>query len=432
MKNIKFKAILFRVIIIAYLLGSFYIEIYSQNDTILYLSYCQDEAVRNYPSAKDKDLLKKITELKLQSIQTNLLPQMNIGGQATYQSDVVSINLPLPGHPVSFSQDKDQYKATIDINQVIYDGGSTHFQKLLENASLQTNLQQVDVDLFKIRDQVNNVFFLLLSLQEDEKLIRNSLHEINEKQKVVKSSVENGALTPSDWDILEAERLKTEQQLAEIEINRNSSLAILSILMSKPIQKATFSLPDARVSDTVKNARPEYHLFELQSQQLENSKLLSHTLIMPKISVFGEGGYGRPGLNFLNNNFEPYYIIGVTFKWNFFDWDKNKHDRQVLDVQKDMINTQKENFDKNLSIDIQNRLANIKKLEEALKRDSMIVELRSRITRSSASQLDNGVITATDYLVDLNNETSAKINYVSHKIQFVQAKTSYMLAVGRY
>jgi len=297
---------------------------------------------------------------------------------------------------------------------------------------LSVNLQQVDVDLFKIRDQVNNIYFLLVSLQENEKLIRSSLNEIVAREKIVKSLIENGVLTPADLDVIEAERLKTEQQLMEIGINRNSSLAILSILINKPIQSANLQLPEIIIYDTIQNVRPEYQLFDLQSQQLENSKLLTKTQRMPKISAFGEGGYGRPGLNFLNPNFEPYYLVGISFKWNFFDWDKNKHDIQVLDVQKDMINTQRDNFNKNLNIDLQNKLANIKKLEDALTRDSMIVALRVRITHSSASQLENGVITATDYLVDLDNETYARINFETHKIQLVQAKTSYMLTKGKF
>ena len=99
--------------------------------------------------------------------------------------------------------------------------------------------------------------------------------------------------------------------------------------------------------------------------------------------------------------------------------------------KKQMIQDKRETFDKNLNIDLQNRLAAIQKLEEALKRDDQIVELRGRVTKASASKLENGVITSTDYLVDLNAETAAKINLETHKIQLVQAKANYMLAQGK-
>ena len=134
----------------------------------------------------------------------------------------------------------------------------------------------------------------------------------------------------------------------------------------------------------------------------------------------------------LSNNFETYYILGASLKWTLWDWSKNRKDKQVLDLQKKMVQDKRETFDMNLNIDLQNRLAVIQKLEEALKRDNQIVELRSRITKTSASRLENGVITSTDYLTDLNAETVAKINLETHKIQLVQAKANYLLAKGNY
>ena len=421
---------LLKISVVLCFFGYFQVGAFCQTDSILTLSYCQSEAILNYPSVKDKELLKKASEFRLQGIETNLLPQMSLNGQATYQSDV--INLPAGG-PISIHQHKDQYKASLDINQTIFDGGSTRYQKKLEESGTASDIQQVEVDLFKIRDQVNNVYFLLISLQENEKLLKTVLNEITERKKVVVSSVNNGVLMQSDLDVLEAERLKTEQQLAEIDINRRSSLTILSILVNKPLNETVrFQLPVMEIKDSMQVVRPEYKLFEMQTQRIDDSKLLSKTLLLPKVSAFGQAGYGRPGLNMLNDKFNSYYMVGVTFKWVFFDWNKNSRDRQVLEVQKERIGIQRENFDRNLNIDLQNKLANIQKLEEAIARDSSIVAIRVRITHSSTSRLENGVITSTDYLTDLNAETSARINFETHKIQLEQAKTSYLLAKGIY
>jgi outer membrane protein TolC len=151
---------------------------------------------------------------------------------------------------------------------------------------------------------------------------------------------------------------------------------------------------------------------------------------MPKLYAFGQLGYGRPGLNMLNNEFDDFYIVGATLKWNFWDWNKTKREKQVYAIQKSMVTTKRENFTKNLSIDLQNRKAAIQKLEEALKRDADIVTLRSGITQIAQSQLNNGVITTSDYLNELNAETQARINLETHKIQLEQAKVSYLLGMG--
>jgi outer membrane protein TolC len=402
-------------------------------NTIITLKYCQNEAFANYPLAKDKALIQATLALKIASVQTGLLPQLSLNGQATYQSDAINISLPTQAGLKTMSSAKDQYKATLDINQMVYDGGTNKYQRKLEESSAAADVQQVEVDIYKIREQVNNAYFLLLSLQENRKLLNTTLSDIQERKGVVASSVQNGLLTPTDLDVLEAERLKVEQLLAEIDISKKSTINILSILISKPVSdSAKFELPVVYVKDTTLLGRPEYKLFELQTKRLDDSKQLTGSLLMPKVNAFVQGGYGRPGLNMLSTNFETYYMLGANFKWTLWDWSKNRKDRQVLDVQKKMVQDKREAFEMNLNIDLQNRLSSIQKLEEALKRDDQIVELRSRITKTSASRLENGVITPTDYLTDLNAETTARINLETHKIQLVQTKANYILAKGNY
>jgi hypothetical protein len=57
--------------------------------------------------------------------------------------------------------------------------------------------------------------------------------------------------------------------------------------------------------------------------------------------------------------------------------------------------------------------------------------LRKKITARAASELENGIVTSTDYLADLNSETVALINYETHKIQLVQATVNYNNILGK-
>jgi outer membrane protein TolC len=413
-------------------LGLFNLSTHAQEVKTITLQYCQTQAINNYPIIKNKVLFQNSSELKTRNVNTNLLPQITLGGQASYQSSAIDVILPIPDHPVGLHQAKDQYKLTLDVNQLLFDGGTTHYQKQLEEAALLSNLQQVDVDLFKIKEQVNNAYFLLLNLQENQQLLNTTLNEIKDREKIVASSVKNGVLMTSDLDVMTAERLKIEQTLTEIDINRKTVLSVLSIFLNQPLTDSSkFELPVIEFQDTASVKRPESALFDLQQKQIDVSKQLTKSLLMPKAFAFAQGGYGRPGLNFLTNQFTPYYIVGASFKWTLLDWHKNKRDRQVLDVQKQMISSQHEAFDKNLNIDLENRLSTIKKLEEALKRDNQIVELRIRVAQVSASRLEHGVITSSDYLTDLDSETTAKISLENHKIQLVQAKANYLLAKGQ-
>jgi len=159
---------------------------------------------------------------------------------------------------------------------------------------------------------------------------------------------------------------------------------------------------------------------------------LTATKIKPKLIGFGTMGYGRPGLNMLSNNFGSYGIFGAKLSWNVWNWDQTKTERQVLGVQKNIIETQKENFNQNLRVTISSNLSEINKYKSLIESDNQIIQLRSEITRTSSSQLDNGVITPTDYLSDVNAELQARLNQKTHQVKLSQAKINYLITLGKF
>ena len=402
-----------------------------QDNSITTLDDCYQKASANYPLLKDKALLTDASDLKVKNIQTNYLPQLSLNGQMTYQSDVTQVSLPpqigisVPGSP------KDQYKVTLDAQQVIFDGGITQAQKKLEQASVATDVQQIEVDLVKVKEQVNNTYFYILILDKNRDLLSNTLNVITDRMKTTKSAVQNGVLMQSDLDALEAEELNTRQKLADIEINRKAAINILNILTGESFNDSSkLTLPETSETDTAKNKRPEYGYFDLAEQRLDAAGKVSNTSLMPKLYAFGQVGYGKPGLNMLSDKFNSYYVVGASLKWNFWDWNKSHREKQIYAIQKNQIENKRANFDKGLSIDLQNKQSAIEKYRETISNDQKIVTLRERITKTASSRLDNGVITSTEYLLELNNETMAKINLETHKIQLVQAETMYQLALG--
>src|SRR6476661_322120 len=104
------------------------VTVFSQNIT---LDSLQDLARKNYPAIRQKDLLRKTASLNVINLNKNFLPQFSVNGQASYQSDVTTIDLTLPGGIKFEPPSKDQYKVTADVNQLIFDGGATKQQKAI-------------------------------------------------------------------------------------------------------------------------------------------------------------------------------------------------------------------------------------------------------------------------------------------------------------
>ena len=133
----------------------------------------------------------------------------------------------------------------------------------------------------------------------------------------------------------------------------------------------------------------------------------------------------------LLNEFDDYYIIGAKLNWNIWNWNKTRNEKTILDLHKQIISSNRETFDQNLATDLEKRMTEIMKYESLLPKDEEIVKIRAGIVETYASQLNNGVITATEYITELHAETEARLNLRIHEIQLVRAKYDYLATAGK-
>jgi outer membrane protein TolC len=153
---------------------------------------------------------------------------------------------------------------------------------------------------------------------------------------------------------------------------------------------------------------------------------------MPKIFGFATLGYGSPpGQNFFQSSFDTYYVIGGGIKWNVFDWNKVKNEKKVISLQQVIIDNRKKDLTDNFKRLLNAKEADIKSLNELTETDIKQISLRKNITGSAESQYQNGTITATQYLGELNSEKQAMINYEIHKINLALAKVEYLNISGK-
>jgi outer membrane protein TolC len=406
-----------------------------QSDTLTIYD-CYRQAEKTYPLARQSDMLVKSNELKIKNLNKNYLPQLNLNGSASLQSDVTELKLNLPAQFsfIKFPEiNRDMYKLTVDVNQSIYDGNVTGYQKKLESYNLQSDQKSLQVELYQLKSQINQAYFSILMLQENEKLLKSNENQLESKLKEVQSAVANGSMLASNEDALKAELMNIDQQLIETSNDRITAFQALSELISSPItENSKLVLPHVQISSTsFEDNRPELQLYNIQQLKTDVMKNMVNTRWNPKFSAFGQAGYGRPGLNMLSNDFTPWWLFGARLTWNIWNWNQNKNEKKIYDIQNDIIGTQKETFEKNLRIEAENGLAEIEKLAELLLKDEEIIELRTKITHSASSQLDNGVITSSDYIARLNEETMAKLTLELHRIQLVKAKIAYLFTLGK-
>jgi outer membrane protein TolC len=415
---------------------AFRITAFPQLPDSVTLDYCYKQAETNFPLARQEALLAGSSELKVKNINKNWLPQMNLNGSISLQSDVTAFAIPrIAGLPPIESPtiSKDWYKFTFDVSQSLYEGNVTAYQKKLEGMNLSADQKSLQIELYKLKDRLNQVFLSIFLIRENESLLINSKEQIEVKLKEVRSAVANGVQLASNADAIEAELLRIDQALTDLRVDRSAAFKILSQLTSLEIpETAQLVFPKTQISSySYENKRFEAELFTIQESRTVVMKDMVTTKWNPKVFAYGQLGYGRPGLNMLSNSFDPWWLIGAKLTWNFFNWNQNKNEKKIYGIQGEIIKSQKEAFDINVQISSESNLAQIMKLTETLQKDEEIINLRTRISKTASSQLDNGVITSSDYINRMNEEIQARLSLQLHKVQLELAKLTYLYNLGK-
>lgn len=406
---------------------------------ILTLKECYDQAMTANALASEKKGYTDISKLKDENLVMGWLPTLDANGSLIYNSSVVDLSgvlgsLPIPGIANAIKPlPNEQYKITLDINQVIYDGGAIKGARALEKADLSVNEKQTETDLYKLRGQINGYYFNLLLLARQKELLNNYLEIIKKRIASMQSAVNNGVIIKSDVDVLTSEKINIEQQLAENEIRKSSLIKILSDLTGNKIEASTeLILPSISGELSNELSRPELQLFDLRKEQLAAGMKVIESKRLPKAIGFATLGYGNPpGSNFFKNEFAPYYVLGASIKWNIFDWNKAKNEKQIISFQQGILDNRKNDLTDNLKRLLEAKNSEIESLKALIDRDSELITLRKKITASAESQYQNGIITATEYLNELNTERQAVINYEIHKINLSMARIEYLNISGK-
>jgi len=407
------------------------VSLAQQNDSVD-IFQCFEAVESNHPMTGEKPLIDKQTRLKIKNLKTQWYPNLDLNAQATYQSDIVEIDADLPFEADFPSPSKDQYKVTMDINQRIFDGGVVKYSERMERKGQQVDIQSVEVDLYQVKDQVVEVYFGIMLLQKQKMILHTTVEELKTKIKSVKAAVDNGTLLPSDLKNLQAKKFDIQQNLDDLNSQIVASHGVLNELTGLETDTSTsLALPEISVQHKKNYQRPENELFQMQREQLDTRENLLQAQKMPKVFAFGQLGYGKPGLNMLNDEFDTFYIVGARLSWNIWGWNQNKRERQVTRLQKDRIDVRENTFNNQLDIQLEKIQADIDKYQKALERDQKIIGLREDIIRSSRSKLENGVITSADYITDLNRLTRAKIMQQRHKIELLKARLNYLFTIGK-
>jgi len=393
---------------------------------------CQEMARDHAPRLGDLDVIQEMGETKIDQAGSSWYPSLDLNGKLSYHSDVVEVTLTDPDIPVEFPQvPHDQYGLNLDIIQNIYDGGISRGKKTLEEAVMAADLQQVEVDLYRLKGRVNQYYFAVLLLQENRRNLDIHLQNLEARYKVVQTAVAHGTLLETELYVIEVEKLKVKKSMIELDSGKKSLMGALRVLCGEGMDvDAILENPQFEgVAESGMN-RPELKLFDLKHQSMEAGKELVGKKRMPVLYAFGQTGYGKPGYNMMSETWDAYYMLGAGLKWRIWDWNSTSREKQLIGYQQQMLQTQRATFDKEIESLLVQEEASMEQYRLTMEMDQQVLVLQNKISEQAAVQLDNGTMTATNYITELNKESLARITLDTHQVLLMQSMANYLTIQG--
>jgi len=260
--------------------------------------------------------------------------------------------------------------------------------------------------------------------------------DLEAQLRIAQSRVREGTALPSEAATIEAELLRRRQDQADLAASRRASLAILATLTGRALgDNDTLALPSleravAAGRDSLPRARPEYAQFARARDLLAAQERVVTAQTRPRLSAFGRVGYGKPGLNFLNNKFDSYWLAGVQVQWAPWTWGSNEREREVLAIQREIVASDEEAFTETTRRAVERQLADIDRLEASLRTDDTIIALRARIERETRRRFEEAVVTSAEYVDRRNDLLGARLTRDTHEVELAQARARYLTTIG--
>lgn len=390
------------------------------------IEQCQQWAQENYPQTQRYDLIRQTEGFTLQNIAKGWLPQIGVSALGSYQSavpeypEVLSNMLSQMGTEMKGISPL-QYRAAIDVQQTIYDGGAMRAQRSVVMASSKVQEAGTDVQMYALRDRVNDLCFAILLLDQRLKLNEEMQRTIDSNRQRLATMLEGGVAMQADVDAMSAELATARQQHTDIEAQREAFVKMLSLFVGKDITSVSAPLP-VKTRESI--LRPELRLFDSQLSLTDAKERALQASLLPKIGAFAQGYYGYLGMNMFRDMMErtPTLngLIGIKATWNLSALYTHKNDRAKLELERQSINNDRDVFVFNQKLQSSQEDSNIRRYRQLISEDDGICLLRHNVREAAEAKLEAGIIDVNALILEISRENQANINKIIHETELLQ------------
>lgn len=385
----------------------------------LTLDECLTAARENYPLARRYGLVERSRDYTLSNASKAWLPSVSLSASGVAFTDIIRENERT--QLMGLDMNNTAASAALSVRQTVYDGGRTSAARSAAQAEADKQTHALDTKIYEVDERVEQLFFGVLTIQEQLKQIGLLKDDLALSHRTVESMLRNGTALQADLDAVSVEQLKAEQQEAAFEASRTAYLQMLGTLTGKgDLSQTELVRPaatDLGAGKEVSEGHPMLQYYLSEERRFDAERLRLNANLRPTLSLFGMGLAHTKVSSMLNNTA---FLGGLTLSWNIGSLYTRKNDLAQLDLQRQTVANDRERFLFNNRLDNGQAQGAVARLRQQISKDEEIVRLRQRIRTTSDRRLTLGTETVNENLRTLNAVSEARQQKALHEIELLK------------
>ncbi|MDP8220993.1 MAG: TolC family protein [Candidatus Stygibacter frigidus] len=383
------------------------------------LTDCLQAAEDNYAANPNQELFEQIQDINTRSLHSKWYPQFNLSANYTGKSESTEINLGTLPFAVNFpKQDKSSYEIALNLQQVIYDGGSISRNLKFADLRSESNMLEVEAGLLQCKTLVTSLYYMMLLAQRQQKILALHKEDLAAELRKLEAGINAGVIDKTSsmliqdqlWQLAD-ETFKINYQYEECQ-QKLSKLTALEFTAEDSLENYNSELYiPADIN------RPELEILDKKQEMELTQTSLSGSGILPQVTANAAYAWGNPGFDIFSDKAHTYYRLGVYFNWQLWDWHSNQHSRKLHSLQAKVIENNRSLKQQAIELQLIEKDSEIQRLRETLKIQSERRDLLTSITASYEAKLEEGIISCDDYLQQFNKQKEIELQQSASELE---------------
>jgi outer membrane protein TolC len=387
------------------------------------------QVISTYPSVKVAEEAIRNADSRIGLAKTGYNPTVDMTASFANLAPVTKLSFPGLGNFQLYPG--NNYSASVNFQQLVYDFGRTHQNVELENENKAISEQTLEQVKQKLSLYTINSYYTLLFLQAAIRIKDEQLSTLNEHLQYIEKVMATGSATEYQVLTTKVRISSVENQKVDLIAALKTQQATLNSLLgidqtNKPVVRYELSVEapvvqsDSILSFAFRN-RDEVLINEKRATLAELRYGMTKLQNKPLLSLQASGGAKNGYIPYLNR-LTPNYVIGLGLRVPIFDGMKNKYNISQAQSAITSLSYESDYTKRNISNEVYESEALLFAASKKVSQSELQLTQALKAYSLAETSFKSGIITNLD-LLDANTSVSES------NLMLLKAKIDYAASV---